>query len=290
MKWFSLCLLLVAIALSVVQLVEPLLLSKYVPRETVEPPPLPDSLARVTTLDELPSPPVLIPALPANLPASSPENSPQNSPAQPPPAQSAPTAGTVEVQTRELKPVVFAAENLDPDQPLPEPVAVKPQEPPAPAVTCYRYGPLQDFNQVAAAGDLLIKQSMTSDWAEIELPYAEPRYWVVLDEANTPQQAREWVTKLDEKKFADHYLPLAAEEPHLISLGIFKTAERADRHLASLRAAGFPVKMRPRSVELSSRWLQFEAAVDSTQGLSTALAALGLDGAGIEHCAAAPED
>lgn len=274
MKWFSLSLLLVVVALGVVQLVEPLLLSKYAPREAVEPPPLPDSLARVETLDELSLPPLLIPASPVKT----------TLPAELPPAQPEPTAGADQVQTRELKPVVFAAKKLDQAPTLPKPVAVKPEEPPAPKLTCYRYGPLKDFDQVAAAGDLLVNQSMTSEWAEIELPYAEPRYWVVLDEAESQQQAREWVKKLDDKKFGDHYLPLVAEEPYLISLGIFKTAERADRHQASLQAAGFPVKLRPKSVELSRRWLRFEAAVESTSGLSAALAALGLSGANIEPC------
>jgi len=287
MKWFNLSLLLVAIALGVVLVVEPVMLNNLVPENSVKDEPLPDPLASIQTIDELWTPLALIPS--------------QSKDAETPAVESPPakpqTAQVGQAQTRELENVVFVAEELEKpaaggqsnarlEPPVseasgqPESKELSPAEivnPPEPAISCYRYGPLKNFKEVAAAGDLLVKQKVTAEWFEIEVPYAEFRYWVVLDEASSRQQARDWVQKLDDKKFGDHYMPLESDEPYLISLGVFKTQGRAERHLASLKAAGFPVELRTKSLELSRRWLMFESAADTKPPIGNVVGSGGCD-------------
>ncbi len=287
MKWFNLSLLLVVIALGVVLVIEPAVITQLLPAQQVTATALPESVADIQTLDELEVPPALLTAKPRSVPR----------PVKPQPVIQG------EAQTQQLKSVEFTAEQLDQpdnaDQPatdnprpgdsLPEDSAENEaavdMEPAAGATTdCYRDGPLQDFDQVAAAGDLLVSGSMIDSWAEIEAPYIEQRFWVVLDESGSREQAREWIRKLDEKKFGDHYLPRDVGEPYLISLGIFKTTDRAERHLQALKAAEFPVKLRPKPVELSRRWVAFAAPPASETTLKTALAALSISSAEVEQC------
>ena len=279
MKWFNLSLLLVVIALGAVLVFEPALLTRLLGDQRVAEKPLPESLATIKTLKELTAPLTLIPNPPTALP-----------PAAVKPAATSKPDSTGQAQTRELKQVAFAGQQLD--GPIIDDLApANPESAPAVPVdqadvgdVCYQYGPLKDFDQVTAAGDLLIDQGLTGQWAEIEMPYSEPRYWVVLDEAGSRQQAREWVKKLDDKKFGDHYLPLTDDEPHLISLGIFKTAERAERHRKALQSAGFPVKFRPKSVELSRRWITFESGAEGQSALTGVLTGLGIGAAQVAFC------
>lgn len=294
MKWFNLSLLLVVVALTVVVLVEPVVLNNFTTVTTATVEPLPDSINNIQTLDELSTPLTEIPG-----PGARSANEAV-------PVVETPVAAVSgnDVLTRKLENPVFAGESLDQKKESEVIAAVDPENPaettPAqntepeveanpvaasePVINCYRYGPLKDFDQVAAAGDLMVKRGYSSGWDEVEEPFSEPRYWVVLDVAETRQQARDWVKKLDEKKFGDHYLPLNEEEPHLISLGIFKTSDRARRHLDSLTKAGFPVKLRPKPVELSRRWVRFDADAESQPAFTDALTGLGLTDSSVQIC------
>ena len=288
MKWFNLSLLLVGIALVVVLVVEPTVLNNLGSVKSARNESLPVSLESIQTIDELSMPLALIPRPSTDLEL---------------PTGEPPAVQVGQAQTQKLENVVLVTEELETPAanaepgPLqneatsqPEPTELVPPETinePEPALSCYRYGPLKDFKQVEAAGELLVNQNLTTEWAEIEAPYTDVRYWVVLDEARTRQQARNWVQKLDDKKFGDHYLSLSGKEPYLISLGIFKSVDRAERHQASLQGNGFPVKVRTKPIEQSRRWVQFDAALDTKPALTEAIAVLGVSNAQIESCPAA---
>ncbi|MEL0083915.1 MAG: hypothetical protein VW985_12865 [Gammaproteobacteria bacterium] len=275
MKWFNLSLLLVVITLGVVLMVEPLVLNSLVEEDAHIPEPLPNSLATVQTLAELPAAPV---PRPDRLVEAAPV-------ASPPVAVEQVMDKGGEATTEKIEEVSFTEQPLEsaPTEAAPQ---VEPVEAPVPepVIACYRFGPLQNFDQVAAVGAQILEQELSAEWSEVELPYTEERFWVVLEEANSIEAAREWVSKLDEKGFNDHYLPRAEEEPNLISLGIFKADDRAQRHHRALTQAGFPVTIRAKPTELSRRWITFDMIADEGSTPTAVLSVPGAPDATLESC------
>ena len=271
MKWFNLSLLLTALVLTVMLVVEPFVLARIGPSKAERPPKLPASIIDIRTLSELATPlpaiSTLKPRQQVNATKKQASTSYQRSENQPEIAQ-----------TQALNQVSFEKQPIDkvvepslPDKvdelahkPAVKVAPVAPAEPPpiiTPAI-CYRFGPLESFSAITEVGDRLVKKFEVTSWGEVEEAYTEQRYWIVLEGVRTNEETKLLVKQLDSKGFAEHYLPLSIEEPQLISLGIFKARDRAERHLATLGSAGFGAVMRDRQVELSRRWLTFKTAAD----------------------------
>ncbi|MBV1889647.1 MAG: hypothetical protein KUG54_01335 [Gammaproteobacteria bacterium] len=272
MKWFNLSLALMALVLAVMLVVEPFVLARIGPSKADGPPRMPSSVVEISTLSELSTPLPAISTLkkkrvPKVRRAIAKETAKilesTDNPSAIAQTQALKISGFVETPIKAGdEPSVAPVTKIEPVPNLPS-QAVEPIKQSAVVVApprCFRYGPLTSFSKVQAVGDKLVKEFELIKWGEAEEGYTETRHWIVLDSAQTVEQTRVLVKQLDSKGFPDHYLPLASDEPHLVSLGIFKDRNRADRHLASLSAAGFDAQLRDRQLEFSRRWLTFETA------------------------------
>ncbi|MBL4623036.1 MAG: SPOR domain-containing protein [Immundisolibacteraceae bacterium] len=257
-------------------LVEPFVLAQIGPSKVDRPKKMPSSIVEIRTLEELSSPLPTISTLKKRVPSKPVRSLPKVI------KQAAIQADRPKsiVQTQALQTKNFVEQPLGLDAELPvsksaedesvadiqkkvprlaEKVAVKV----APS-QCFRFGPLRSFSKVQATGDKLVKEFEIIKWGEVEEAYTEDRHWIVMAGARTSEQAKFLVKQLDDKGFRDHYLPLGPDEPHLVSLGIFKERDRAERHLKSLGAAGFGAELRARKLEFSRRWLTFETAASQS--------------------------
>ena len=295
MKWFNLSLLLMALVLGVMLVVEPFVLARIGPVKEDRPAKLPSTVMKIKTLSELSSPLPEVSTLkkPKKISPRKPTVKVKNQ------KSVTPTKSTAIAQTQALKIADFAEQPMDSlvdsgvlTQDISdakkeleiavESVPVAATLPVIDPVQCFRFGPLVSFSKVQAAGDQLVKRFEILSWGEVEEAYTEQRHWIVLAGARTAQQAGSLVKQLDGKGFRDHYLPLSVEEPHLVSLGIFKDRTRADRHLSALGSAGFGAELRARELEFTRRWLTFETAAPRKE-LAQLLTALD-DKADMEEC------
>ena len=294
MKWFNLSLLLMALVLAVMLVVEPFVLARIGPEKANRPPKMPSSVVEISTLSELSAPLPAISTLKKRR-VSKPRPALAKATAKP---STPPEKSNTIAQTQALKTPEFIEKPINADRELPVLSAAKVEPVPSPSSgaaeqaeqlaaavaspRCFRFGPLASFSKVQAVGDSLVKEFELIKWGEVEEGYTENRHWIVLASAQNAGQAQLSVKQLDEKGFRDHYLPLAADEPHLVSLGIFKDRNRADRHLASLTKAGFNAELRGRQLEFSRRWLTFETAARMSE-LAEFVGGLGGD-AQLETC------
>lgn len=261
MKWFNLTLLLVASSLTVMIIIEPVILDRLEFDDSVQVEPLPQRLKTIRLIRELPEPLEPRPIADSGGLPKSPEV-----PIEAPVLAETSGVGTPQfvelpvesVEQRESSPVV-SIDHAD------ELSGNGGQDKQAESEwRCFNYGPFESFAELESVGRGLVSSLEVSEWGEYEEPYTEQRHWVALNSATNNDEVALLIQQLNAKGFRDHYRPGSTEHPFLISLGLFKEMERAQRHRNELERAGFDAEILRRETDYSRRWLSFRTtATDS---------------------------
>ena len=127
----------------------------------------------------------------------------------------------------------------------------------APGLACFRLGPWQQEEQLAAARSVL--QPRVQRILRREVP-VDPSGWrVMLPPLAGRDQAQAMVTRLEEAGFNDHFIVGQGDNANAIALGRFTAEDRARRHQAALGAAGFEVSVEPLGGGDPGLWLDVAA-------------------------------
>lgn len=135
------------------------------------------------------------------------------------------------------------------------------------AATCLRLGPFADRGaaEVAQAGP----GALLRDAAIREEPGSASGYRVLLPPAASRAEAQATAGRVAEAGFQDFFILAEGEDANAIALGAYRGREAAERRVAALRAAGFPVELRGQGATGSSRWWLQGASTDATAVRST---------------------
>jgi cell division septation protein DedD len=148
------------------------------------------------------------------------------------------------------------------DSPPPGVAVVKPlADQVGDAVRCYRYGP---FGNEALARVVVDKHM--GQYQNVEVVSQDDTvtdgYWVLYPKAENIYAARANRKMLMEKGIQDTWVFDKGELEFAISLGVFKTRDRADVLQQQLRAKDIEVEVRPRVTRAASYWIQWTARDD----------------------------
>lgn len=110
------------------------------------------------------------------------------------------------------------------------------------AVQCVRLGPFADA-AAAEAARVRLPQGLLA--ARVHAQAATRGAWnVVMPPQADPAAAQALAQRIDAAGFKDYYLIRDGADANGIALGRFGSADAAQRHVASLQAAGFPAQVR----------------------------------------------
>ena len=136
----------------------------------------------------------------------------------------------------------------------------------AATIACRRIGPLSDGGLADAVGQRLraegIAVSQTSEEGQIWVGH-----WVQLENVGNRQQADQIVGRLSAGGLPDAYV-LQATGPISISLGVFRSRERADKVVAEARKLGFQPTVTDRYRPGVQYWLLVRAPAGGRLGLT----------------------
>ena len=142
----------------------------------------------------------------------------------------------------------------------PPPVAVAKETTAAPAATeataserCVSLGPFADKAQAEAAVATLGADLLRSHLREVP-PKSAASYRVILPPAATREDAKAMTKRLTEAGISDFFIMGQGEEANAIALGQYRNREGAERRMAALAAAGFPVRIVGNGVEAGASW------------------------------------
>jgi hypothetical protein len=192
---------------------------------------LPADSERIALIKELPEIPKKAPeATPKveEVPAAAVEQ-PKQETAEPPPAKDSEAAGA---------------------QSQPEAAAVPPQD------GCFLLGPYRSASVARNALDGL-KSRVEQGQVVARYDDVEDGYWVLYPKAENLDVGRANRKMLMEKGIQDLWLFDKGELQGAISLGIYKTKERAESLQSKLREQGVEAEVTPRLIRAKAPWLQF---------------------------------
>ena len=118
--------------------------------------------------------------------------------------------------------------------------------------TCRRMGPFGDRAAAEAARSSL--EAVLRQPRLHEEPGQAARYRVLLPPAADRAQAQATAARITAAGFDDLFILAQGEEANGIALGAYSNSDAAERRAAALRAAGFPVQVRPQGAASASRW------------------------------------
>lgn len=223
------------------------------------PPPVAAGETGVATLEILPSPasapaPIAAPVRTAALPAS------------------APVPSSAEKSAAAVAPVAA------PDKPVVPPVE-KPPLVPAPAVAAKPEAKVETRpEQCVSLGPFADRASADAAMARVAAEVARPRvrevagnqansYRVWIPPAASREDAQAMTKRIVAAGFGDYYVISQGEEANAVALGQYRNREGAERRMAALKAAGFPVALVPSGSEsAASWWIDAAVAASSSAG------------------------
>lgn len=121
---------------------------------------------------------------------------------------------------------------------------------------CRTLGPFQtqaDARAAATALRPLVKRSRTRETKQTQTR----GYWVYFAAAPSREAALVTARQLADKKVRDYYVVTAGEQQNMISLGLFRDQNNAERRRADLAALGFEPKVATRTEDLPAYWIDF---------------------------------
>jgi cell division septation protein DedD len=125
---------------------------------------------------------------------------------------------------------------------------------------CISIGPFQDLTSATQASATL-KSAGRDSRQRLEQGQLWVGYWVNVPGFAKREDAERAVTKLKQNGITDVYISLSgadAESPNVVSLGVFKETERAQRILVQAKGLGFPAQISDRTRAGSVYWVDVD--------------------------------
>jgi uncharacterized membrane protein len=177
--------------------------------------------------------------------------------------------------------LVLASERVT----IPEPVAKKPatrvaarpaaaaeEKPQDPnEQKCVSVGPFQDLPTVVQASAVL-KGAGFDSRQRLEQGELWVGHWVSIAGFATHEQAQNAIDRLKDKGVADAYILPGSDPPNVVSLGVFKEHDRAQRRMNEAKALGFDPVIADRTRAGSVYWVDVDLK-DSKQAVDTSILA-----------------
>src|SRR5690349_6357987 len=139
---------------------------------------------------------------------------------------------------------------------------------PAAGSGCTSVGPFQDLASAAQAAAALKGAGFESE-QRLEQGEMWVGYWLSLQGLGTREEADRALARLKEQGISDAYIIPGSDPPNVVSLGVFKDHERAQRRLSEIQQLGLPAQLSDRKRAGSVYWL--DAAVNPGQTLDLSL-------------------
>ncbi len=143
---------------------------------------------------------------------------------------------------------------------LKEPVLTEePQVTPAETESCFTLGPFRDLEKLRR-----LTQEIKSYVVKVDFRGQEESqlsvYWVYLPPEKSRKQAIKTAKRLKDKKIKDYYIVREGEKNNGISLGYFKSKNRAFRLKKKIKRLGFNVMVEPTFKTYTVYWLDYQLA------------------------------
>jgi cell division septation protein DedD len=125
---------------------------------------------------------------------------------------------------------------------------------------CISIGPFQDLTSAAQASAKLKTEGRDSR-QRLEQGQLWVGYWVSVPGFAKREDAERAVARLKQNGITDAYISLSgadAESSNIVSLGVFKDSERAQRLLAEAKGLGFPAQVSDRTRAGSVYWIDVD--------------------------------
>ena len=130
----------------------------------------------------------------------------------------------------------------------PEPSAAAPSRP----LQCSSFGPFQSREQAQAAAAALGADLSRSQLREVQPKAAS--YRVLTSQAASREEAQAMARRIVEAGFSDYFIIAQGDDANAVALGQYRNREGAERRMAALAAAGFPVRIVDNGVEAGASW------------------------------------
>ncbi|ALJ29767.1 sporulation protein [Stenotrophomonas acidaminiphila] len=130
----------------------------------------------------------------------------------------------------------------------PEPTAAAPSRP----LQCSSFGPFQSREQAQAAAAALGADLSRSQLREVQPKAAS--YRVLTSQAASREEAQAMARRIVEAGFSDYFIIAKGDDANAVALGQYRNREGAERRMAALAAAGFPVRIVDNGVEAGASW------------------------------------
>jgi len=139
---------------------------------------------------------------------------------------------------------------------------------PAPVqASCTSVGPFQDLTTAVQAAATLNGAGFEST-QRLEQGEMWVGYWLSLQGLGTREEADRALAKLKEKGITDAYIIPGSDPPNIVSLGVFKDHERAQKRLNEIQQLGLPAQLSDRKRSGSVYWLDVAANAGKAVDLS----------------------
>jgi hypothetical protein len=125
------------------------------------------------------------------------------------------------------------------------------------AQKCVSLGPFQDLPTVVEASAIM-KGAGYEPRQRLEQGELWVGYWVSIPGSTTHEQAERATTKLKDKGIVDAYILPGMDSGNVISLGVFKEHERAQRRMNEAKSLGFNATMADRTRAGSVYWVDID--------------------------------
>ena len=139
------------------------------------------------------------------------------------------------------------------------------------AEKCVSVGPFQDLSTVVQASAILKGVGFDSR-QRLEQGELWVGHWVSISGFNSHEQAQNAIERLKDKGVADAYILPGGEASNVISLGVFKEHERAQRRMNEAKNLGFDATIADRTRTGSVYWVDVDLK-DGKQTLDTSVLA-----------------
>jgi len=156
-------------------------------------------------------------------------------------------------------------------KPLPRVATAKPAEPAATTQVqkCASVGPFQDLPSVVETSAAL-KGAGYESRQRLEQGELWVGHWVSITGFATHEQAERATTKLKEKGVLDAYILPGTDPANVISLGVFKEQDRAQRRMGEAKNLGFDAQIADRTRAGSVYWIDVDLKT-AGQSLDTSI-------------------
>lgn len=136
------------------------------------------------------------------------------------------------------------------------PAPATPEQPTASApsrpLQCSSFGPFQSREQAQAAAAALGADLSRSQLREVQPKAAS--YRVLTSQAASREEAQALARRIVEAGFSDYFIIAQGDDANAVALGQYRNREGAERRMAALAAAGFPVRIVGNGVEAGASW------------------------------------